>query len=145
MGFLPREGSSRREALTIAAATPEPVVLFEAPQRLAATLREIADTTPDRLVCVARELTKVHEELIRGTCTELSADPREWIGEIAVVLGAHCPADRLARVDDAALDARIDEALTRGDHARSAADRLAAWSGRSRRDVYERLLARKRR
>lgn len=145
MGFLPREGASRREALATAAATPEPVVLFESAQRLRATLQELADATPDRPACVARELTKVHEELVRGTCAELAADAREWIGEIALVLGAHSPADRLARIDDAALDARIDEALARGEHARSAAERLSAWSGRSRREVYERLLARKQR
>jgi 16S rRNA (cytidine1402-2'-O)-methyltransferase len=143
MGFLPREGSARREALATAAATPEPVVLFEAALRLRATLRELADTTPDRLVCVARELTKVHEQLIRGTCSELSVDPRDWVGEIALVLGAHSPADRLVRIDDDALDARIDDALARGDHPRSAAERIAAWSGRSKREVYERLLARK--
>jgi len=145
MGFLPREGPPRREALGAAAATPEPVVLFESAKRLRATLQEIAEATPDRDVCVARELTKVHEELVRGRCAELAADAREWIGEIALVLGAHSPADRLERADDDALDARIDEALARGDHARSAAERLAAWSGRSRREVYERLLARKRR
>lgn len=145
MGFLPREGGARREALAAAAATPEPVVLFEAAGRLRETLRELADATPDRSVCVARELTKVHEQLIRGTCVELSADRREWVGEIVLVLGAHSPADRLARVDDDALDARIDEALARGDHARSAAERLAAWSGRGKREVYERILARKQR
>ncbi|HXX66525.1 MAG TPA: 16S rRNA (cytidine(1402)-2'-O)-methyltransferase [Polyangiaceae bacterium] len=145
MGFLPREGAARREALAAVAATPEPVVLFESANRLRATLQEIADATPDRLVCVARELTKVHEELVRGRCAELAADAREWVGEIALVLGAHSPADRLARADDVALDARIDEALARGDHARSAAERLAAWSGRSRREVYERLLTRRRR
>ena len=51
----------------------------------------------------------------------------------------------MARVDDAALDARIDEALSRGDHARTVADRLAAWSGRPRRQVYERVVERKKR
>lgn len=144
LGFVPREGGSRRETLAMAAATAEPVVIFESAKRLRTTLQEIADATPDRQACVAREVTKIHEEFVRGTCAQLASDAREWIGEIAVVLGAHAPDDRLARADDAALDARIDEALARGDHARSAAERLAAWSGRSRRDVYERLIARKR-
>jgi 16S rRNA (cytidine1402-2'-O)-methyltransferase len=143
VGFLPRDGAARREAIARVCETPEPVVLFEAPSRLRATLEGIADATPERRACVARELTKVHEQLVRGTCAELAADAREWIGEIAVVLGQHDPGDRAETVDDAALDARIDEALARGEHPRTAADRLAAWSGRRKRDVYERVVARR--
>jgi 16S rRNA (cytidine1402-2'-O)-methyltransferase len=143
LGFLPRDGTERRAALALAAETAETVVLFEAPGRIRATLAEIADATPIRAVCVARELTKLHEELVRGTCAELARDEREWIGEIAVVLGPHTPSDREARVDDDALDARIDGELARGEHARTVADRLAAWSGRPRRDVYQRVVARK--
>ena len=82
---------------------------------------------------------------MRSSCAGLAADEREWLGEIVVVLAAHAPEDRTVRVDDAALDARIDEALSRGDHARTVADRLAAWSGRPRRQVYERVVERKKR
>jgi 16S rRNA (cytidine1402-2'-O)-methyltransferase len=145
VGFLPREGPPRREAITLVCETPETVVLFEAPGRVQATLAALADATPERGACVARELTKVHEEFVRSSCAGLAADEREWIGEIVIVLAAHAPADRMARVDDAALDARIDEALSRGDHARAVADRLAAWSGRPRRQVYERVVERKKR
>jgi len=145
VGFLPREGPPRREAIALVCETPETVVLFEAPGRVQATLAELADATPERGACVARELTKVHEEFVRSSCARLAADEREWIGEIVIVLAAHAPADRMARVDDAALDARIDEALSRGDHARAVADRLAAWSGRPRRQVYERVVERKKR
>jgi 16S rRNA (cytidine1402-2'-O)-methyltransferase len=145
VGFLPRDGTARREAIGTVCDTPETVVLFEAPSRLNATMRDLADATPGRRACVARELTKLHEELVRGTCAEIAADDREWLGEIAVVLGPHVPADRTVAVDDAALDARIDEALDRGEHAKSAAERLAAWSGRKKREVYERLLQRKNR
>ena len=145
LGFLPRDGTERRAALAIAAETAETVVLFEAPGRVRATLVELADATPSRDVCVARELTKLHEELVRGTCAELARDEREWIGEIAMVLGPHAPADREARIDDDALDARIDQELARGEHARTVAERLAAWSGRPKRDVYQRVVARKNR
>jgi 16S rRNA (cytidine1402-2'-O)-methyltransferase len=143
VGFLPRDGASRREAIALVTATPEPVVLFESPARLRATLTDLAGVTPLRPACVARELTKVHEEIARGTCVDLATCEREWLGEIAVVLGAHAPADREATIDDGALDARIDEALARGQHARAVADTLAAWSGRPRRAVYERVVARK--
>jgi 16S rRNA (cytidine1402-2'-O)-methyltransferase len=143
VGFLPRRGPERRDAIALVCGTAEPVVLFEAPARLGATLRELADATPERPACVARELTKVHEELVRGSCAELAADARQWLGEIALVLGPCRPDDRAAVADDGALDARIDEGIARGDHARGLAERLAAWSGRGKREVYERVLNRK--
>jgi 16S rRNA (cytidine1402-2'-O)-methyltransferase len=143
LGFLPRSGTERREAIATVCATPETVVLYEAPNRVQATMGDLADATPDRDACIARELTKLHEELVRGTCASIAADGREWIGEIAIVLGPHEPEARAEAIDDAALDARIDEAIARGEHARAASERLAAWSGRSKRDVYERYLARK--
>jgi 16S rRNA (cytidine1402-2'-O)-methyltransferase len=141
-GFLPRDGTGRREAIGIVCATAETVILFEAPNRTQATLRDLADATPDRKACIARELTKVHEELVRGTLTDLADDPREWRGEVAVVLGPYDPTLR-GVVDDAALDARIDAGLLEGLHAKSLAERLAAWSGRPKRDVYARVLVRK--
>jgi 16S rRNA (cytidine1402-2'-O)-methyltransferase len=144
VGFLPRDGMGRGEAISRVCETPEPVVLFDSPNRAQATLRDLAAATPERTACVARELTKVHEELVRGTCATLAALDREWIGEIAIVLGAHVPEDREATVSDDALDARIDAELARGLHAKTVAERLAAWCGRPRREVYERVVARKR-
>jgi 16S rRNA (cytidine1402-2'-O)-methyltransferase len=143
LGFLPRDGTERRQAIARATETPEAVILFEAANRTTATMRDLADATPDRPACVARELTKLHEELVRGTCASLAQGEREWIGEIAIVLGPHEPGAREATIDDAAIDARIDEALARGDHARTVAERLAAWSGRPRREIYERVVTRK--
>jgi len=142
-GFLPRDGTARRAAIAQLCESAETVVLFEAANRTRATLRDLADATPERPACVARELTKVHEEYVRGTCGSLAADERTWIGEIALVLGAHRPTEREQRVTDSALDARIDEALGRGEHARTIAERLAAYSGRPKRAVYERVVARK--
>ncbi|MEZ4315041.1 MAG: ribosomal RNA small subunit methyltransferase I [Polyangiaceae bacterium] len=87
VGFLPRGGPERREALERVASTPEPVVLFESPERVAGTLRDLAAISPERAVAVARELTKLHEEIVRGTAGELAEDTREWIGELTLVLG----------------------------------------------------------
>lgn len=143
MGFLPRDRSARRDAIVTACGTPEPVVLFEAANRTAETLKELAAATPERPACVARELTKVHEELVRGRLDALANPEREWLGEVVVVLGAHAPDDRTARIDDGSLDARIDEELRAGGHAKGIAERLAAWSGRPKREVYGRVLARK--
>jgi 16S rRNA (cytidine1402-2'-O)-methyltransferase len=143
VGFLPRDGAARRDAIALVCGTPETVVLFEAPSRLTATMRDLADATPTRPACVARELTKLHEEFVRSTCAGLAEDPREWIGEIVVVLGPYAPEERA--VGDDEVDARIDAGLARGEHARTVADRVAAWSGRPRRDVYERVISRKNR
>ncbi len=109
VGFLPRDGVARRDAIAEVAATPEQVVIFESPNRTAQSLADFAAATPERTACVARELTKIHEELTRGTLRELAALEREWIGEVVIVLGAHDPKSREAEVDDAALDAPIDE------------------------------------
>lgn len=144
MGFVPREGAARHEAIAAICATPEPVILFESPERTAATLRELAEATPERAGCVARELTKIHEEIVRGTIATLAADREAWRGEIAIVLGAWRPKEREATIDDAAVDARIDRELAAGAHSKTIAERLAAWSGRPKRDVYERVVSRKR-
>jgi 16S rRNA (cytidine1402-2'-O)-methyltransferase len=141
-GFLPRTGVARAEAIASICATTEPVVLFESPERVQQTLGELAALTPDRSVCVARELTKMHEELVRGTLAELTAD-REWLGEITIVLGAF---ERpVETIGDDAIDARIDEELARGTHSKVAAQRVAAWSGRPQREIYARVVARKQR
>jgi 16S rRNA (cytidine1402-2'-O)-methyltransferase len=144
VAFLPRDGKRRREAIARVCETPEPVVLFEAANRARDTLRDLAEATPARPACVARELTKVHEELVRGSLVELAAHEGEWIGEIAIVLGTHEPDRRTESIDDAELDLRIDRELAKGEGAKQIAERLSAWSGRSKRDVYARVLARRR-
>jgi 16S rRNA (cytidine1402-2'-O)-methyltransferase len=143
VGFLPRSGPARRDAIAAVCGAAEPVVLFESPNRTQATLRDLADATRDRSVCIARELTKLHEEFVRGTLGELAHGDREWLGEITIVLGAHAPEERMARIDDVALDSHIDEALAQGEHPRRLAERLAAWSGRPKRELYARVVARK--
>jgi 16S rRNA (cytidine1402-2'-O)-methyltransferase len=141
-GFLPRGGSARADALSAILSTPEPVVLFEAPPRVGATLAELAALCPARPLVIARELTKVHEELLRGTVAELmqSHRDREWLGEVTLVLGADAEARAGAKVDDAAVDTRIRDELGRGETAKTVAQRVAAWSGRSRREIYQRVL-----
>jgi 16S rRNA (cytidine1402-2'-O)-methyltransferase len=144
VGFLPRSGPERVQAIGLVVATPEPVILYEAPQRIAETLGDLARAMPDRRAVVARELTKAHEELLRGTLAALaSASDREWLGEITVVLG---PA--VARVDpgpsDEDVDRRIDEGLALGRRAKDLAEELALETGRARRELYARIVGRRR-
>jgi 16S rRNA (cytidine1402-2'-O)-methyltransferase len=138
-GFLPR--SHRAPIIATIAGTPEPAILFESPERTADTLTELAAAMPGRAVAVARELTKLHEEIVRGTLATL--EPREWRGEIAIVLGAWEPDARGDEISDVAIDERIDKELASGLHSKTIAERLAAWSGRPKREIYERIIARK--
>lgn len=143
VGFLPRDGAARRDGVATVCATPEPVILFESPERTQATLAELADAMPDRPACVARELTKIHEEVVRGTLASLAKDRESWRGEIAIVLGAWSREETSDAIDDAAIDARIDRELDAGSHAKTIADVIAAWCGRPRREIYERVVRRK--
>jgi 16S rRNA (cytidine1402-2'-O)-methyltransferase len=143
VGFLPRSGSERNEALARIVDAPEPVVLFEAGNRVRETIADLAARMPDRQAAVARELTKLHEEVLRGSLADLSRQVEgALLGEVTLVLGARVESSPAA-VDDAAVDARIDAELAGGRSAKDAADIVAAWSGRSRRDVYARTVARR--
>lgn len=89
-GFLPRKPSERRQALRELATQPRTLILFESPRRTAGTLGDLADIFGgDRPACVARELTKTHEEVLRGTLAELAqvAQDREILGEVTLVIG----------------------------------------------------------
>ncbi len=144
VGFLPRSGPERREAIALVAATPETVVLYESPQRIAETLADLGRAMPGRAAVVARELTKLHEELVRGTLADLAVQvDREWVGEITLVLG---PAVAAAEPSVSAeeVDRRIDEGLARGRRAKDLAEELALETRLPRREVYGRIVARRR-
>ena len=138
LGFLPRKGTERTRLLTRAAAEEWSVVLFEAPSRLASLLRDLAAAAgPDRRAMVARELTKLYEELRAGTLAELAdyyseTPPR---GEITLVVeGTGAPAappDRTAAATDEAT-ALLAEGLSR----REVARRLTETLGIPRNDAY---------
>lgn len=140
-GFLPSRPAARRAALEELRAVPATLVLYEAPQRVAACLADAAQVLGPRPAALARELTKRFEEVRRGDlaglATELAAGP-EPKGEIVLVIGR---ADETASVlDDAAVDAALAEALaTKGPS--EAAAQVAAITGRPRREVYARALA----
>ncbi len=144
LGFLPAKRPARRRALAPWAETPATLIVYEAGTRLAACLADMAAVLGARGAAIARELTKRHEEVVRGTLDELAAryagfgPPK---GEIVIVVGP--PAEAApAEIPDVLLAERIAAlGLSR------AAGELAAVSGRPRRDLYRRgleLLARDR-
>ena len=92
VGFVPRRGGERRRLMEALGGLQVPAVAFESPKRLPALLAEIAEAWPERPVAVCRELTKMHEQVVRGTAAEVAARVREPPrGEITVVIGAAAP------------------------------------------------------
>jgi 16S rRNA (cytidine1402-2'-O)-methyltransferase len=143
IGFLPRAGRERREALATATSTPEAVVLFESPRRLGETLKDLAERMPRRSAVIARELTKVHEELLGGTVAELAAIEREWLGEVTLVLGPVEAEAAGVALRDEEIDARIDRELAQGRRAKQIAEELSVELGLPRREIYGRAVARR--
>ncbi|HTJ84540.1 MAG TPA: 16S rRNA (cytidine(1402)-2'-O)-methyltransferase [Polyangiaceae bacterium] len=144
VGFLPRTGKDRAAALGRIASDTDAVVLFESPHRMTETLADLARIAPARRALVARELTKLHEELLEGELATLSAEhgTREWLGEITMVLSPTEARDAApASIED--LDPRIDALLDEGRRTKEIAELLALESGLGRREIYERVAARK--
>ena len=137
-GFLPRSGLARSERIGEIASDERTTVVFCAPGRLAADLADLASVIPDRDVVVCREMTKLHEEVWRGT---LAAAAEEWggrrvKGEVTIVVeGGSRP--------EPDLDAAIDEAraaIEGGERPSSAVRRIATETGVSRRALYEAVI-----
>lgn len=139
-GFLPRRGAERRRRLEALAAESRTSVVFEAPTRLAQTLGDLRAACGDgRPVVVARELTKLHEEVWRGTTGQAPARFAEPVrGEVVVVLGGAPPP---AGVPDEDVRAAVRQRLGAGDGPRAAADAVAASLGVPRRRAYRLAVA----
>jgi len=142
LGFLPRKKGARRKLLDDFVARRETLVLFESPRRIGRTLAELADWLgSERPACVARELTKLHEEVVRGTLAELADRFVEGArGEVTLVV-AGASADSSAVLDDDVLDEQIRSRLAAGLGAREIAAALAPEINRPRREVYSRVVA----
>ncbi len=137
-GFLDRKGATRARQLAEIAAQPRTTVFYESPKRVAKTLADLIEACgPNRAAAVARELTKLHETVLRGTLTELAAivDETNPRGEYVIVIEGASPlsidwADEDLR---AQVEAVVDTGLTR----RDAVLRVATLTGVSRRRIYD--------
>ena len=144
-GFLPRKGGERRRRMASLVADERTTVVLEAPGRVAATLADLAevagDAAPSRPVAVVRELTKMHEEVWRGSLADAAAAfaAREVRGEVVLVVGG---APTPAAAGDGDVEAAVRAALARDPTAgpRQLADRVAATLGVPRRQAYEAAL-----
>jgi 16S rRNA (cytidine1402-2'-O)-methyltransferase len=149
LGFLPRKRGEQSRLIERQRGRAETLVLFESPHRVAATCAELARILGDRPACLARELTKRHEEVLRGSLSWLAAHceaspPR---GECTLVVAGAGAEEEDARSAaqaadlDQAIDLELEAGLARGDSVRDLASAIAARTGRPRRDVYARAVA----
>jgi 16S rRNA (cytidine1402-2'-O)-methyltransferase len=138
-GFLPRTSGQRRTRLASVAADPRTLVLFEAPRRVHGLLRDIEVELGDRRVAVCRELTKLHEEVLRGSAVEVLAELGEGPvrGEVVVVV------EGLRGAPPVDLDGAIEQArrlVAGGSRKRDAARDVAVHTGVGVNTIYDALL-----
>jgi 16S rRNA (cytidine1402-2'-O)-methyltransferase len=140
-GFLPRKAGERRARLSSLADDPRTVVVFESPRRLRALLADALAALGDRRAVVVRELTKIHQEVLRGRLSELpSRLADEVLGEVVVVMEGAAPPPG---ADLEALGDRVEELTAGGLSRKEAAARVAQEAGVSKRALYEASLHRR--
>lgn len=148
-GFLPRRRSAQLARLAELAAIPGTLVVYESPRRVAETLANVAEVFPGRRVALVRELTKLHEEVVRGRAPELAASiaAREEVrGECVVVIAAPSAEELTARRAEAAgpertLEEEIAAGLAAGEPKSALAKRLSRAFGLPRAEVYDKVVA----
>jgi 16S rRNA (cytidine1402-2'-O)-methyltransferase len=138
LGFPPRAGKKRSEFLSRVLASTDPVVLFEAPHRILRTLTDLAELAGERTAVLCRELTKLHEEVTRGSLAELARCSDNLRGELTLVIDGAEPT-ATAEPDLAELDAEIRALLEAGETPRDIVEVLASRRGGARRELYRRV------
>jgi 16S rRNA (cytidine1402-2'-O)-methyltransferase len=142
-GWVPRAAAPRQRFLAAAASAGHPVVVFESPRRAASTLAALAEVSPAVACALCRELTKLYEEVLRGTAAEVSAaiGERELRGEIAIVISGSTGGE--TPEDTAAASAAVSELVEAGVGARQASALVARLTGQPRRALYDAAVAAK--
>jgi 16S rRNA (cytidine1402-2'-O)-methyltransferase len=138
-GFLPRSSGGRRKRLAELAGDPRTLVFYESPRRMATFLTDALDALGDRRGAVARELTKVHQEVIRGRLSDLLKSARELRGEVVVVVEG---APKGEALDLEALATEVESLRAQGLSRSAAAAQVAGESGVSKRTLYDASLRR---
>ncbi|MGH6820382.1 MAG: 16S rRNA (cytidine(1402)-2'-O)-methyltransferase [Methylocella sp.] len=140
-GFMPTKQGERGRLFMELANLKSTLIFFESPHRIVATLRDLAAALPDRLVVVARELTKLHEEVLRGKASEIAdvlAARTAVKGEITLLVGP--PAETARAASEEQIGAAIIQSL-KSMAAGKAASEVARRFNMNRKDVYARILA----
>ena len=144
LGFLPNRGSERRRSLERLRIEERTLIFYEAPHRITETIADALAILGDRPACIAREVTKMHEEFRRGKLFELlqSLEEHPARGEITLLIGPPEQAAPGGQVDTAkSLAARVDELMHQAKLDRKEALKLSAKErGITRRDAYKQML-----
>ena len=143
LGFLPQKHKARVDLLAKFNAVPSTLIAFESPHRIVDALLDINEALGTRQMALARELTKLHEEVLRGTALEIHAilSQRESVkGEICLVIAP--PQDEVIFVEDEEIETAITEAL-KDNAASKAANIVAKKYDLKKEDIYARILKRK--
>ncbi len=142
-GFLPRKAGERLQALHALAGLDATLIFYESPARTVATLASLAEVFPGRGAALARELTKLHEEIVRGDVAELAQvmEGRQLKGEVVLLVGAPVAPQQLA-IDEQAVIERLQHHRELGLSRRDAVREVAAELGLPRNDVYRLALGR---
>jgi 16S rRNA (cytidine1402-2'-O)-methyltransferase len=144
VGFLPSRSGERRRALERLRIENRTIIFYEAPHRVEESIADAREILGDRPACLAREVTKLHEEFRRGKLSELSAslEARPARGEITLLIGPEDPAETRANLDSTkSLSERVDELIRQAKLDRKDALKLAAKErGLTRRAAYGQLL-----
>jgi len=143
VGFLPARTGERRRALERLRLEDRTLILYEAPHRVAETITDALEILGERPACLAREVTKLHEEFRRATLSELSASLEEKPvrGEITLLIGAPLPGQSVAGDTSQSLADRVDELIRQAKLDRKEALKLAAKErGLTRREAYSKLI-----
>ena len=135
LGFLPRRKMARRRLLESIRACPYTMVAFEAPHRIRGSLEDMLELLGDRSVAVCRELTKLYEEVFRGTVSQALSHFGEPRGEFTIVIGGASPPETAGDPDWA--KSELQRLKGRGLRAREAVSAVVGQSGLPRRDLYK--------
>ncbi|MDP2919103.1 MAG: 16S rRNA (cytidine(1402)-2'-O)-methyltransferase [Dehalococcoidia bacterium] len=134
LGFFPARAGARRRFLQEIAVEKATLVAFETPHRLTASLKDLLEILGDRRVAVCRELTKLHEEVFRGTVSQALSHFTSPRGEFTLVIEGNKGLEELKQTAD--IESRIKEMRRAGKTAKEATSALSEQSGLSRKELY---------
>jgi 16S rRNA (cytidine1402-2'-O)-methyltransferase len=135
LGFLPHKASERKRVLKAAAMEPQTLVVFESPHRIPDSLKDMLDILGDRKITVCRELTKLHEEVFRGTLSQAKEHFTAPRGEFTLVISGQL--ENPKAVMDSGINDRLRVLRDAGTSAKEATQKISEETGLSRKELYQ--------
>lgn len=140
LGFLPINKKLRKEKLHKVEASTETIILYEAPHKLMATLKDLEEILEDRQIVIARELTKIHEEFIRGTSKEIIEKAKDLKGEIVLIIEKNRKGDIKQKFDNLSLEEHYKLYENQGLDKKEIIKKIAKDRQLSKNEVYQKFI-----